>query len=133
MTPEAIVDYCLRMREEHGSTIFEGKLIMGDPALEIRTVACCAKRSARRPQIKLDSNMQWSLTTARRVLREIEPFNIRNYEDPVATFEEMAALRQHSTHPVLDACAGSETCRGARRARLSSSAISRPSADCRRR
>ena len=43
--------------------------------------------------------MQWSLTTARRVLREIEPFNIRNYEDPVATFEEMAALRQHSAIP----------------------------------
>ena len=43
--------------------------------------------------------MQWSLTTARWVLREIEPFNIRNYEDPVATFEEMAALRQHSPIP----------------------------------
>ena len=47
--------------------------------------------------IRLDSNMQWSLATARRVLREIEPYNIRNYEDPVATFEEMAALRKHSS------------------------------------
>ena len=34
--------------------------------------------------IRLDSNMQWSLTTARRVLREIEPYDVRNYEDPVA-------------------------------------------------
>jgi glucarate dehydratase len=49
--------------------------------------------------IRLDSNMQWSLPTARYILREIEPFNIRNYEDPVATFEEMAALRQHSAIP----------------------------------
>jgi glucarate dehydratase len=32
-------------------------------------------------------------------MRSIEPFNIRNYEDPVATFEEMAALRQHSSIP----------------------------------
>lgn len=99
MTPEAIVDYCLRMREEHGSSIFEGKLIMGDPQLEIRTVRLLREALGETAQIKLDSNMQWSLTSARWILREIEPFNIRNYEDPVASFEEMAALRQHSTIP----------------------------------
>ena len=49
--------------------------------------------------IRLDSNMQWSLTTARWVLSEIEAFNIRNYEDPVATFEEMAELRRHTMIP----------------------------------
>ncbi len=37
-TPEAVVDYCLAMREAHGSSLFEGKLILGDPLLEIRTV-----------------------------------------------------------------------------------------------
>ena len=68
MTPEAIVDYCLRMRDEHGSTIFEGKLIMGDPELEIRTVRMLREALGEKAQIKLDSNMQWSLTTARRVL-----------------------------------------------------------------
>jgi glucarate dehydratase len=99
MSPEAIVDYCLKMREEHGSSIFEGKLILGDPQLEIRTVRMLREALGDTAQIKLDSNMQWSLTTARWVLREIEPFNIRNYEDPVASFEEMAALRQHSRIP----------------------------------
>ena len=49
--------------------------------------------------IRLDSNMQWSLTTARWVLRNLEPLNIRNYEDPVATFEEMAELRRHTMIP----------------------------------
>jgi len=43
--------------------------------------------------------VQWSLATARRVLRELEPYDVRNYEDPVATFEQMAALRQHSAIP----------------------------------
>ena len=38
MTAEAIVEYCLNMKETHGSTMFEGKLILGDPDLEIRTV-----------------------------------------------------------------------------------------------
>lgn len=99
MDPQAIADYCLKMHEEHGSTFFEGKLILGDPRLEIETVR--ALRTALGPDamIRLDSNMQWSLATARQVLREIEPYNIRNYEDPVATFEEMAALRRHSSIP----------------------------------
>jgi glucarate dehydratase len=99
MTPEAVVDYCLKMREQHGSTYFEGKLILGDPALEIRTVKLLRETLGDDVMLRLDSNMQWSLSTARHVLREIEPYNIRNYEDPVATFEEMAALRQHSAIP----------------------------------
>ncbi len=94
---EEVVEYCLAMREAHGSTMFEGKLILGDPRLEIETVK--ALRTALGPDVmlRLDSNMQWSLNTAIRVFREIEPYNIRNYEDPVATFEEMAELRRHSS------------------------------------
>jgi len=99
MTPEEVADYCLRMREEHGSTFFEGKLIVGDPDMEVATVRRMREALGPSAMIRLDSNMQWSLTTARRVLRDLEPLNIRNYEDPVATFEEMAALRQHSAIP----------------------------------
>ncbi|WP_420549560.1 mandelate racemase/muconate lactonizing enzyme family protein [Curvivirga sp.] len=99
MSPEAITEYCLKMREEHGSTFFEGKLILGDPNLEIKTVKMMREALGDEAMIRLDSNMQWSLTTARWVLREIEQYNIRNYEDPVATFEEMAELRKHSIIP----------------------------------
>jgi glucarate dehydratase len=99
MSAGAIADYCAAMAEAHGATMFEGKLILGDPLLEIETVRLLRERLGPRATIRLDSNMQWSLATARRVLREIEPFDVRNYEDPVATFEEMAALRQHSTIP----------------------------------
>ena len=35
-TAEEIADYCARMKDEHGSTMFEGKLQLGDPLLEIR-------------------------------------------------------------------------------------------------
>jgi glucarate dehydratase len=94
-----VVDYCLAMREAHGSTCFEGKLILGDPELEIRTVRLLREALGPDAMIRLDSNMQWSLSTARHVLRAIEPCNVRNYEDPVATFEEMAALRRHSAIP----------------------------------
>jgi glucarate dehydratase len=94
-----VADYCLQMKEEHGATLFEGKLILGDPQLEIDTVKAMRETLGSQVMIRLDSNMQWSLSTARRVLREIEPYDIQNYEDPVATFEEMAKLRQHSSIP----------------------------------
>ena len=99
MDPKAVSDYCLRMKEAHGATMFEGKLILGDPRLEIETVRTLREALGPDDMIRLDSNMQWSLASARRVLREIEPYDIRNYEDPVATFEEMALLRQHSSIP----------------------------------
>jgi glucarate dehydratase len=99
MSPEAVVDYCVNMREVHGSTLFEGKLSLGDPRLEIDTVKRLRERLGDDVMIRLDSNMAWSLSAARRILREIEPYNIRNYEDPVATFEEMAALRRHFSIP----------------------------------
>jgi glucarate dehydratase len=97
--PSEVADYCMAMREAHGSTMFEGKLILGDPVLEIETVKAIREALGPRAMIRLDSNMQWSVTTAIHVLREIEPYNIRNYEDPVATFEEMAVLRRHSSTP----------------------------------
>ena len=99
MSPEAVADYCVKMREEHGATMFEGKLTVGDPHLEVATVKCLREKLGPEVMLRLDSNMAWSLSTARQILREIEPYNIRNYEDPVATFEEMAALRRHSSIP----------------------------------
>lgn len=98
-TPGQVLDYCLRMRAQHGSTMFEGKLILGDPRLEVQTVKLLREGLGEDDMIRLDSNMQWSLATARRVLRELEDLNVRNYEDPVASFEEMALLRAHSTIP----------------------------------
>lgn len=97
MSPQAVADYCQEMRELHGSTMFEGKLILGDPKLEIDTVKAIRETLGSEAMIRLDSNMQWSLPTAIRLFREIEPYDIRNYEDPVATFEEMAELRKHSS------------------------------------
>jgi glucarate dehydratase len=87
------------MHEEHGSTYFEGKLSRVDPQLEVETVRKLREGLGPGAMIRLDANMQYSLTTARRLLSELEPYNVRNYEDPVASFEEMKALRQHSAIP----------------------------------
>jgi glucarate dehydratase len=98
-TPEAVLDHCLKMKETYGSTLFEGKLTLGDPDLEIATLKLLRKGLGDRAMLRMDGNMAWSYPTALRILKAIEPLDIRNYEDPVATFEEMAALRRHVSIP----------------------------------
>jgi glucarate dehydratase len=96
-TAQEVAEYCARMKDEHGSTMFEGKLQLGDPNLEIRSVKAIRAAIGDAALLRLDGNMSWSLPTARRILAEIEPYNVRNYEDPVASLEAMAKLRAHSS------------------------------------
>lgn len=96
-TPGEIADYCARMQAEHGSTMFEGKLQLGDPRIEIASVKAIREAIGEDSLLRLDGNMSWSIPTARRILHEIEPYDVRSYEDPTATLEGMAKLRQHSS------------------------------------
>jgi glucarate dehydratase len=98
-TPEAVVEYCLRLREEHGTTMFEGKFATADPVLSIRTLELLRDALGPDALIRIDSNKAYSLDAARRIARAIEPLDIRCWEDPVATFEEMKALRASTTIP----------------------------------
>ncbi len=99
MSVDSVVEHCLRMRDEHGSTVFEGKLIHPDPEVAIATGRRLREALGSRAVIRLDSNMQWSMPTAIRIAREIEPYDVRNWEDPVGTLEEMATLRRHTSIP----------------------------------
>lgn len=98
-TPEEVRDYCLRLHAEHGTTMFEGKLSTADPAPSIRTVELLRDALGPSAMLRIDSNKAYGLTEARRVAAALRPLDIRCWEDPVATFEEMAALRQHSAIP----------------------------------
>ena len=44
-------------------------------------------------ELRLDANGGWTVPTARDALRRLDAYDIRYYEDPVETQEEMAALR----------------------------------------
>ncbi|MEN0140269.1 MAG: mandelate racemase/muconate lactonizing enzyme family protein [Rhodococcus sp. (in: high G+C Gram-positive bacteria)] len=94
-----VVDYCLRKREEHGSTVFEGKVGFQDALTDIRLVTALREALGEEATIRLDANYGWSLLTARRLVKELEPLNISNIEDPVLGYENMAQLRQHTTIP----------------------------------
>lgn len=94
--PAEVAAYCARMREQHGSTCFEGKVPPHQITETVREIRRAVGDDA---TIRLDANMGLSLNFARRIVAEIEQYNIANFEDPVATFYEMAKLRLHSRIP----------------------------------
>lgn len=98
-SPADIVEYSKRMQKEHGSYIFEGKVLVGDPQQEVDTFKALRKELGNDVILRADANYAWSLSTSRWIMRELEPLNIQNYEDPVSDFEDMALLRQHTSIP----------------------------------
>jgi glucarate dehydratase len=98
-TPLEVARYCARMREEHGSTIFEGKVGVLDLDTEIEMVKEVRAAIGPDATLRLDANNSWPLNTARKALTRLEPFDIANIEDPTLTFHDMAKLRQHSAIP----------------------------------
>lgn len=98
-TPEAVRDYVLSQQERFGATMFEGKLSTANPEPAIRTVELLREALGPAAVLRVDSNKAYSLTEARRIARRLEPLDIRCWEDPVATFEDMAKLREHTAIP----------------------------------
>jgi glucarate dehydratase len=98
-SPEAVVDYCLAQRAAFGTTYFEGKVSTRDPAPSIRMIRLLREALGDEAMLRIDSNMAYSLTEARRIAQAIEPYGIRNWEDPVAVPEELVQLRRHTTIP----------------------------------
>jgi len=98
-TPLEVARYCARMREQYGSTIFEGKVGVLDLDREIEMVKEVRAAIGPDSTLRLDANNSWPLNTARKALARLEPFDIANIEDPAPTFFDMAKLRQHSTIP----------------------------------
>lgn len=98
-TPEEVADYCVRMHEEHGTTMFEGKFSTENPRTSLRMIALIRHKLGGDVMIRIDSNQAYSLATARQLARPLEELGIRNWEDPVPTIEDMRELRKHCSIP----------------------------------
>ena len=98
-SPADIAAYCAHMVEEHDSPAFEGKVAVWPPEDDLETVHLVREAIGPERTLRLDANMGWSVETAKRMLALLEPFDIANVEEPVATFEEMAELRRSSRVP----------------------------------
>lgn len=95
----AVADACEALRETYGTTCFEGKISFADPRQSIDLVRTLRDRLGPEVMLRLDSNMAYSLPTAIRIAEAIADCDIRNWEEPVATYEDMARLRRHCSIP----------------------------------
>jgi glucarate dehydratase len=93
-TPTDVAHYCAAMIEQHGSTIFEGKVGTVSLTEEVQMVREVRAAIGDRP-LQLDANGGWTVPTAREALTRLAAFDISWFEEPVETYEEMADLRRH--------------------------------------
>jgi glucarate dehydratase len=98
-----VARYCARMIELHDAAGFEGKIGVQSLSEEVRMIREVRAAIGDERLLRLDANGAFTVATALEYWRHIEPFNIRNLEDPVDSLDEMQRLRPHlsctfSTH-----------------------------------
>jgi glucarate dehydratase len=95
----SVVDYCLGLREAHGTTFFEGKV--SEPDLQLNLTLMRGLRDALGPEamLRIDSNQAFSLPSARFLAPGFEEVGIRNWEDPTPDWGDLQKLRQHTAIP----------------------------------
>jgi glucarate dehydratase len=94
-----VVDYCLALREAHGTTCFEGKV--SDPDLNANIRLMRSLRQALGPEaiLRIDSNQAFSLPSCLALAPAFEDLGIRNWEDPTPDWTQMKKLRARTTIP----------------------------------
>ncbi len=88
--PEGVVEQALRWREDGFST-FKLKLGTGH---DLATMRAVREALGPEPRLRADANGAWDLPEARALLAEMEPLGLELVEQPVATLDGMAALRE---------------------------------------
>jgi glucarate dehydratase len=98
-SPAEVAAFCARMAEEHGSPVFEGKVAVRNVEEDVRLVREIRAAIGPDNELRLDANMGWRLETARRALSLVEPFEVANVEEPVASFADLVELRRTTAIP----------------------------------
>jgi glucarate dehydratase len=98
-SPAEVAAYCARMAQQHGSTVFEGKVAVRGVEEDVELVRELRAALGPSAELRLDANMGWRLETAKRALALLEPFDVANVEEPVGSFADMAELRRTTAIP----------------------------------
>ena len=96
---QAVVEYCQLLRQDFGTSFFEGKV--SDPDLNANIRLVTALRDALGPDamLRIDSDQAFSLPSAIHLARPFEEAGIRNWEDPTPNWTGMRKLRARTTIP----------------------------------
>jgi glucarate dehydratase len=94
-----VVDYCLSLREAHGTTFFEGKVSDPDLNANIRLVQALRLALGPDAMIRIDSNQAFSVPSATYLAPAFAEAGVRNWEDPTPDWTGMRRLRNRTNIP----------------------------------
>jgi len=97
---EDMADWCVELHETLGVNAMKLKAGVMDPMEEARVVELCRARLGPGFGLRIDPNGVWSVPTAVRVGRRLEPIGLEYFEDPAWGLEGNTAVRQQVRIPV---------------------------------
>lgn len=99
-TAEDMADLCQRLHEELGVKSMKLKAGVMSPDEESRVLELCRERLGESFGLRIDPNGTWSVATAGRIGRRLEPLNLDYFEDPAWGLEGNAAVRKQCRIPI---------------------------------
>jgi glucarate dehydratase len=99
-TAEDMVDFCEELHNTLGVNSMKLKAGVMPPMEEVRVLQLCRKRFGDDFGLRIDPNGTWSVSTAVRVGRALEDYDLQYFEDPAWGIEGMRAVRQQVRIPL---------------------------------
>jgi glucarate dehydratase len=97
---EELADFCAQLSEELGVRAMKLKAGVVEPGEEARVLELCRERMGSHFGLRIDPNGAWSVPTAVRIGRRLEPLDLEYFEDPAWGLEGNAAVRQQVRIPI---------------------------------
>lgn len=97
---EDMADLCQQLHEELGVGSMKLKAGVMAPEEEARVLELCRQRLGEGFGLRIDPNGTWSVATATRIGRRLEPLNLEYFEDPAWGLEGNAAVRRAVRIPI---------------------------------
>lgn len=98
--PEQIAEHCEELAEKLGVRAMKLKAGVGDPDEEARVLELCRARLGDRFGLRIDPNGAWTVGTAVRIGRRLEPLGLEYFEDPAWGLAGNAAVRRAVRIPI---------------------------------
>lgn len=97
---EDLADFCQELHDTLGVTAMKLKAGVMSPDEEARVVELCRERLGPSFGLRIDPNGTWSVATATRIGRRLEPVGLEYFEDPAWGLEGNAAVRRAVRIPI---------------------------------
>jgi glucarate dehydratase len=97
---EDLADQCEELHATLGVKTVKMKGGVVEPDIEVRVMELCRERMGPNFNLRFDANGVWSVATAVRIGRRLEPIRLEYFEDPAWGLEGLAAVRRQVRIPI---------------------------------